>query len=81
MTMTRINVRMFALLAALAVLCTNGLRIQLNKERNRHPGHYILIADLVDHYVQTSADRTFSGNGSALSRYANCVDYRRVTST
>jgi hypothetical protein len=37
----------------LARAATNGLRIQLNEERNRHPGHYILIADLVDHYVQT----------------------------
>ncbi len=31
----------------------NGLRMQVNEDRLRHPGRNIFVADLVDHYEQT----------------------------
>src|SRR6266481_5855649 len=31
----------------------NGLRMQINEDRLRHPGHDVLISDLIDHYPQT----------------------------
>ena len=31
----------------------NGLRMQVNADPNRQPVHPLLIADLIDHYVQT----------------------------
>ena len=31
----------------------NGLRMQVNADRNRQPVHPLPIADLIDHYVQT----------------------------
>jgi integrase len=37
----------------LAQAAVNGLRMQVNEDRNRQPGHLILVEDLVDHYVQT----------------------------
>lgn len=37
----------------LAQAAVNGLRMQVNEDRNRQPGHFILVEDLVDHYVQT----------------------------
>ena len=37
----------------LAQAAVNGLRIQINEDRLRQPGHDILVADLVDHYLQT----------------------------
>jgi integrase len=37
----------------LAQAAVNGLRMQINEDRLRRPGHDILVADLVDHYVQT----------------------------
>ena len=37
----------------LAQSAVNGLRIQINEDRLRQPGHDILVADLVDHYLQT----------------------------
>lgn len=39
--------------AELAQAVVNGLRIRINEDRLRHPGNDILVADLVDHYVQT----------------------------
>ncbi len=36
-----------------ALDAVNGLRMQINAERNRRPVHPLLIADLIDHYVQT----------------------------
>jgi integrase len=37
----------------LAQAAVNGLRVRINEDRLRRPGHDILVADLVDHYVQT----------------------------
>ena len=37
----------------LAQEAVNGLRMQVNEDRNRQPGYLILVEDLVDHYVQT----------------------------
>jgi integrase len=37
----------------LAQAAVNGLRMQINEDRLRQPGHDILVADLVDHYAQT----------------------------
>jgi integrase len=37
----------------LAQAAANGLRMQINEDRLRRPGHDILVADLVDHYVHT----------------------------
>jgi len=37
----------------LAQAAVNGLRMQVNEDRNREPGHFILVEDLVDHYLQT----------------------------
>ena len=36
-----------------ALDAVNGLRMQVNADRNRQPVHPLLIADLIDHYVQT----------------------------
>jgi len=37
----------------LAHAAVNGLKVRINEDRLRHPGHDILVADLVDHYVLT----------------------------
>ncbi len=37
----------------LAQTAVNGLRMQVNEDRLRHPGRNIFVADLVDHYEQT----------------------------
>jgi len=37
----------------LAQAAVNGLRMQVNEDRLRHPGRHIIVADLIDHYVQT----------------------------
>src|SRR5216683_148927 len=37
----------------LAQAAANGLRMQINEDRLRQPGHDILVAELVDHYIQT----------------------------
>ncbi len=37
----------------LAQAAVNGLRVRINEDRLRRPGQDILVADLVDHYVQT----------------------------
>jgi integrase len=37
----------------LAQAAVNGLRMQLNEDRLRQPGPDILVADLVDHYIET----------------------------
>jgi integrase len=37
----------------LALLAANGLRMQINVDRNRYPVRPISIGDLIDHYVQT----------------------------
>ena len=36
-----------------ALDAVNGLRMQINADHNRQPVHPLLIADLIDHYVQT----------------------------
>jgi integrase len=36
----------------LAQAAVNGLRMQINEDRLRQPGHDILVAELVDHYTQ-----------------------------
>jgi integrase len=36
-----------------ALDAVNGLRMQVNADHNRQPVHPLLIADLIDHYVQT----------------------------
>jgi integrase len=36
-----------------ALDAVNGLRMQVNAARNRQPVHPLLIADLIDHYIQT----------------------------
>jgi integrase len=36
-----------------ALDAVNGLRMQVNADRNRQPVHSLLIADLIDHYIQT----------------------------
>jgi integrase len=36
-----------------AQAAVNGLRMQINEDRLRQPGHDILVAELVDHYIQT----------------------------
>src|SRR5664279_1244806 len=35
-----------------ALDAVNGLRMQVNADRNRQPVHPLLIADLIDHYVE-----------------------------
>jgi len=35
----------------LAQAAVNGLRMQVNEDRLRHPGRHIIVADLIDHYV------------------------------
>jgi integrase len=37
----------------LAQAAVNGLRMQINEDRLRQPGHDILVAELVDHYIRT----------------------------
>jgi hypothetical protein len=37
----------------IAQAAVNGLRMQINEDRLRQPGHDILVAELVDHYIQT----------------------------
>ena len=36
-----------------ALDAVNGLRMQVNADRNRRPVQPLLIADLIDHYVHT----------------------------
>ena len=36
-----------------ALQAVNGLRMQINADRNRRAVHPVLIADLIDHYLQT----------------------------
>ncbi|WP_051978852.1 tyrosine-type recombinase/integrase [Edaphobacter aggregans] len=36
-----------------ALAAANGLKMQINADRNRHPVHSISIGNLIDHYVQT----------------------------
>jgi hypothetical protein len=36
-----------------ALHAVNGLRMQINADRNRRPVQPLLIADLIDHYIQT----------------------------
>jgi hypothetical protein len=36
-----------------ALAAANGLKMQINVDRNRHPVHPISIGNLIDHYVQT----------------------------
>ena len=41
-----------------ALDAVNGLRMQVNADRNRQPVHPLLIADLIDHYIQTELSPT-----------------------
>ena len=52
-----------------ALDAVNGLRMQINAERNRRPVHPLLIADLIDHYVQTE----LSPNADWHSRRKLCT--------
>ena len=38
-----------------ALGAANGLRMQVNADRNRRPVHPLLIADLIDHYVRDAS--------------------------
>ena len=35
----------------IAQAAVNGLRMQINEDRLRQPGHDILVAELVEHYI------------------------------
>jgi hypothetical protein len=43
----------------------NGLRMQINEDRLRQPGHDILVAELVDHYIQTELSEGISWHSHA----------------
>jgi hypothetical protein len=55
--------------------------IKLGKSVEVNAGVGRFVIDANEQAKAVCGDRTFSGNESALSRYANCVDYRRVTAT
>jgi integrase len=57
----------------LAQAAVNGLRMQINEDRLRQPGHDILVADLVDHYIQTELSE-----GIGLHSYATRIVYRQL---
>jgi hypothetical protein len=44
-----------------ALHAVNGLRMQINADRNRRPAQPLLIADLIDHYIQTSSRQVPTG--------------------
>jgi integrase len=56
----------------LAQAAVNGLRMQINEDRLRQPGHDILVADLVDHYIQTELSE-----GIAWHSRATRIVYRQ----
>jgi hypothetical protein len=49
----------------LAQAGVNGLRMQINEDRLRQPGHDVLVADLVDHYMQTELSEGFGRHSHA----------------
>ena len=49
----------------LAQAAVNGLRVRINEDRLRHPGHDILIAELVDHYIQMELSEGISWHSHA----------------
>jgi integrase len=49
----------------LAQAAVNGLRMQINEDRVRHPGHDILVAELVDHYIRTELSEGISWHSHA----------------
>jgi hypothetical protein len=49
----------------LAQAAVNGLRMQINEDRLRHPWPDILVADLVDHYVQTELSKEIGWHSHA----------------
>ena len=54
----------------LAQAAVNGLRVRINEDRLRRPGHDILVADLVDHYVQTELSEEMAG---ILTQHESCT--------
>ena len=48
-----------------AQVAVNGLRMQINEERFRQSGHDMLVADLVDHYIQTELSEGISWHSHA----------------
>lgn len=50
----------------LAQTAVNGLRMQINEDRLRRPGHDILVADLIDHYVQTELSEEIGWHSHAM---------------
>src|SRR5882757_3050276 len=59
----------------LALLTANGLRMQINTDRNRYPVHPISIGDLIDHYVHLSGSRlAFSCDSNGLSLFLKEMD-------
>jgi hypothetical protein len=44
--------------------------MQVNEDRLRHPGRHIIVADLIDHYVQTELAEQADWHSHAN---ANCV--------
>ena len=56
----------------LAQAAVNGLRMQINEDRLRQPRHDILVADLVDHYIQTELSE-----GIGWHSHATRIVYRQ----
>jgi integrase len=56
----------------LALAAVNGLRIQINEDRLRQPGHDILVAELVDHYIQSELSE-----GIGWHSHATRIVYRQ----
>ena len=50
----------------------NGLRMQVNEDHLRQPGHNILVTDLVDHYVRTELSE-----GVGWHSHATRIIYRQ----
>ena len=49
----------------LAQAAANGLKMQINEDRLRQPRHNILVADLVDHYIQTELSEVIGWHSHA----------------
>jgi integrase len=56
----------------LAQAAVNGLRMRINQDRLRQPGHDILVADLVDHYIRTDLSE-----GVGWHSHATRIVYRQ----
>ena len=60
----------------LAQVALNGFRVRLNENRNRQGQQVILVADLVDHYIETSSRTRRNGmpNPHAPFTLTICTD-------